>query len=722
MRIYSILAEKVAPNVQVHPFSDPQKALDWLADNVPDLILSDYKMPTMHGGEFTRRIRQIPACADVPVVIVTAYDDREFRIEALEAGATDFLRIPVDHSEFQTRTRNLLRLGRHQRRMREHAFALEQELQESERSRDQLLRESREWLAQIIDTVPVMIRATDAKGDCIFANAYPNSLIGRYALQPAGHEDLKDMDLRVLSSGKRSDTFEQTFNDEAGNPRTFLTVKSPLRNVDGKPVAVLTTSLDITERKQAEARLAYQASHDHLTSLPNRSHLYQQLREQFDARPDGSPAFALHFIDLDRFKYVNDGLGHYTGDQLLKRVAERLATVTRGDDVVARLGGDEFAILQLTAHRAAEAAQFARRLNQLLLTPFLIGDREVTTSASIGVTLFPRDGRSPEELLQNADLAMYRVKAARGNGFALFEREMRFTAQETVRLQGSLRRALEAEQFVLHYQPQIDLGSGKVSGAEALIRWQSPDEGLIGPTNFLRAADEAGLMSRIDQWVVGEACRQVKAWLVELRTPVRIWINLSPLSASTPSLFDWIMRELGRANLSPTLLGIELTEEVLPQPSHSAAADLERLQRCGVQISIDDFGTGYSSLTRLANLHVDQLKIDESFVRGLEDPDNVAIIRAVISLGRALNLDVVAEGVESEFQLDQVRNAGCDTVQGHYLGRPMEARRFAEFLAERGSIVRSRPQQRNRWRHRDPRLNTASVNLTSHITASESLG
>ena len=302
LKLYAKLAAGLEPNVSVHSFNDPRKALEWLGDNAADLVISDYKMPTMHGAEFTRHVRRVPTCPDVPVVVVTAYADHDFQIEALEAGASDFLRSPVDYLEFQTRARNLVRLGRHQRLMRDRAFTLEHELKESKKSRDQLLRDSREWLAQVIDTVPAMVSATDTQGDRIFVNAYQSAVLGAIDRRPDGRPDVERLDRQVLASGKALDGFEETLTDEVGDSRTFLTVKSPLRDADGKTVGVLTTSLDITERKRAEAQLVYQAQHDHLTSLPNRAHLYDRLRRELEARRASGQVFALHFLDLDRFK------------------------------------------------------------------------------------------------------------------------------------------------------------------------------------------------------------------------------------------------------------------------------------------------------------------------------------------------------------------------------------------------------------------------------------
>jgi len=301
LKLYAKLAAGVEPNVCVHSFNYPHEALEWLANNVADLVISDYKMPSMHGAEFTRRVRQVPTCPDVPVVVVTAYADHGYRIEALEAGASDFLRNPVDYVEFQTRARNLLRLGRHQRLMRDHAFSLEHELKESKKSHDQLLRDSRERLVQVIDTVPAMISATDTQGNCIFVNAYQSAVLGASARQPDGSPDMDRLDRQVLGSGKALDGFEETLTDGAGGSRAFVTVKSPLRDADGKMVGVLTTSLDITERKRAEAQLVYQAQHDHLTLLPNRAYLYDRLRREMEARHPGGRVFALHFLDLDRF-------------------------------------------------------------------------------------------------------------------------------------------------------------------------------------------------------------------------------------------------------------------------------------------------------------------------------------------------------------------------------------------------------------------------------------
>lgn len=687
LKLYTKLATGITDQVCVQPFTDPNAALEWLKGNTPDLVISDYKMPGMSGSDFTRSVRMLPTCLDVPVVVVTAYADRDFRIMALEAGATDFLSSPVDYAEFQTRARNLLSLSRQQRWLRRHASALERELQLSERSRDQLLRESREWLSQIVDTIPAMISASDRDGNRIFGNAYHTSL-ETPSHHPSSSEEILRLHQKILSSGEASAPFEETVGNRAGNKLTYVTVKSPLRNGKGDAVGVLTTSLDITARKRAEAQLMYQARHDHLTALPNRAAFCERLNAELSHSPPTGSPFALHLIDLDRFKHVNDGLGHGFGDQLLQVVAKRLLMAVREQDLVARLGGDEFAILQIAVAEHDAAVQLANRVKRLLLEPMKIDGRTVSATASIGITRYPADGQNAEELLQNADLAMYKVKADRGNGYAFFSPDLRLRARDAIRAQSSLRQALERNEFVLHYQPQIDLHSGQLIGAEALIRWQTRD-GIVGPATFLPAANEAGLTQTIDHWVLSNACRQAKQWLDRMLKPVRVWVNVSPISFSMNSFFDAIIRELDNTGLPAEFLGIELTEEMLPRASRFAAQELERLHQLGVGISIDDFGAGHSSLARLTELRVDRLKIDGSFVNGSKYKSNDVIIRAVASLGHALNLEVLAEGVENADQLDEIRQAECDSVQGYWTGYPMDAGQFAGLLASARAANRS---------------------------------
>ena len=688
LAIYSRLAASVEPTVSVYTFTDPLRALDWLAANTADLVITDYMMPALHGAELTRRIRSLPSVSDVPVIVVTAYADRDFRLEAYEAGASDFVQSPIDHSEFRMRVRNLLLLGGHQRLIRDRARALEQELKQTEESRDQVLRDSRERLAQVIDTIPAMISASDADGRCIFVNAYRAALLGDRAGHPSEDEESVRLDRLVLASGRPLPAFEEDvilLNEEI---RTFLTTKSPLREAGGQVVGVLSMSLDISDRKRSEAQLAFQAKHDYLTSLPNRSYLFHRLGQQLAAGPDaGQSLLALHFIDLDRFKCINDGLGHHVGDCLLKAVAHRLQEAVRSSDMVARLGGDEFAILQSDAASLADVTQLAERLNQLLLKPFVIDEREIVISASIGVTVHPGDGDGPEELLRNADLAMYRIKASGRNGFQFFAQDMLARARAEVQLQAALRGALARDEFVLQFQPQIDLRTGRIAGTEALIRWRRGPGELLAPAAFLPVAAESGLMAEIDDWVLHAACREARRWLDRDGAGLRISVNVSVLHARAGGLQSRVARALQQSGLPPALLELELTEGVLLQDANHAAEDIDALHRLGVRISIDDFGTGFSSLGRLATLRVDRLKIDKSFIETLDDPNSLAIVRAVVSLGRALRIEVVAEGVETAAQLEQVREAGCDAVQGFHTGRPVGSEEFARLLAHDTALV-----------------------------------
>ncbi len=675
LKIYSKLAEAVDTDVRVRAFHSPLQAIEWLESNDPDLVITDYKMPGITGAEFTRKIRTLPNCTDVPVVVVTAYTDRGFRIEALEAGATDFLLSPVDYAEFQPRVRNLLRLSSHQQLIRKHAQSLERELQQSEALRDQILRDSHVQLAQVIDTVPALVSATDPEGRSIFVNAYQELVIGQN-----WRRQVDERDQFVLTTGQSIPSFEEQILDRDGEGRTFITTKAPLRSTDGTAIGVLTTSLDITDRKWAERQLEFQANHDHLTSLPNRHYLNHWLAREIDAEDAAKRPFALYYIDLDRFKYVNDGWGHHFGDRLLQAVSRRLQDTMRNCDLVARLGGDEFAIIQMGVNNFAEAAPFAERLNRLLLEPFLIEGREITTSASIGVTIYPWDGESARELLQNADLAMYRVKASGRNGAETFTQDMQTEAREAIRVRNLLHGALARNEFVLLYQPQIDLRTGRMVGAEALLRWSPAGEALLKPAVFLRIAEESGIMRPLDEWVLRESCEQAKRWFDTLGQPIRVAVNLSAQTFRDPNLCELVMEVLRETGLPSPLLDLELTEDVLLDQGQITSREIEKLHARGVRLSIDDFGTGYSSLARLSSLRINALKIDRSFVGNLTERNNMAIVRTVVSLGQALDLEVLAEGVETAEQLDQVREVGCDLVQGYFTGHPMDAAQLERHL------------------------------------------
>ena len=684
LAIYARLVGSVDPTAGVRTFPDPFAALEWLAGNDADLVVTDYLMPALHGGELTRRIRALASASDVPVMVVTAHADRAFRAEAYAAGASDFVQSPIDHAEFRMRVRNLLLLGGHQRRIRARARALEQELKETAESRDQVLRDSRERLAQVIDTIPAMISAADADGNCIFVNAYQTALLGDGCGRSDYATESARLDRRVLASGQPISGYEGDIPLASGEVRTFLTSKSPLRDGNGELAGVLSMSLDISERKRSEALLSFQARHDGLTSLPNRSYLFHCLRQAFAAGAATGRArpLALHFIDLDQFKRINDGLGHHIGDRLLQAAAGRLQDAIRGGDMVARLGGDEFAVLQDDAGNPADVANLAARLNQLLTKPFVIDGREMVVSASIGVAVAPADGEDPEELLRNADLAMYRIKSRGRNGFQFFTPDMLSDARAEVQLQTALRLALAREEFELRYQPQVDLRTGRIVGAEALVRWRREGVGLVEPGAFLAVAAESGLMAEIDDWVLREACRQARVWLDRDGSGISVSVNVSVPQARTGGLQTRVARALEDAGLPPALLELELTEGVLLHEAHHAAADLEALHRVGVRISIDDFGTGFSSLGRLATLRADRLKIDRSFIETLDKPSSLAIVRAIVGLGRALRIEVVAEGVETASQLDRIRGAGCDVVQGYYTGRPMDAASFGRLLEQ----------------------------------------
>ena len=689
--IFAKLAASIEDGVDVRAFGNPVEALAWLEHNTPDLVFSDFKMPEMDGAEFVRHFRELPGCADIPVVVLTVYEERSSRIKALEAGATDFLQSPVDHHEFLTRARNLLKLRKQQLIIASRARNLERELQQSERSREEELRDNRERLAQVIDTVPAMVSAADTEGRCIFVNALkaafygidPTSAIDRTSAEVFGAEhDARSsgLDRLVFESGKALPSFEEEVVDQAGEAHVLLTTKSPLRDGSGRVINVLTTSLDITDRKRAEQHLLHLAHHDTLTDLPNRTFLRDRVRRQIARTRRGDRIFALHLLDLDRFKSINDVYGHELGDQLLKAVAERLTSTVGDTEMVARLGGDEFAILQTDVKRAEDVTDLAGWIIDILSEPFVLDGQTVNTGTSIGVTVHPTDGSDADALIKNADLAMYRAKSDGRNTYRMFAADMNAIAREAVVLESDLRKALAQKEFQLHYQPQVDIRTGEIVGAEALLRWRRPN-GLVSPAEFLPLAEENGLIVPINEWVLHEACTQAVAWERIGLPPIRIAVNLSPVQFAKQDVARHVVEVLEATGLEPTRLELELTENIVIQNNKNTSENLRRLQELGVTFSIDDFGTGYSSLAYVKNFPVNRLKIDQGFIRNLEsDLNDAAIVRAIVNLGHSLNLDVIAEGVEREEQLEILRKEGCDEVQGYFFSRPLPAKDFVQLF------------------------------------------
>ncbi len=697
--IFAKLAASIEEDVTVQTFGDPDEALVWLAARSPDLVITDYKMPQMDGAEFIRRFRELPSSVDVPVVVITVYEERSFRLRALEAGATDFLHSPVDHHEFITRARNLLKLHKQQVLLASRASTLERELENSERSRERALRDSRERLAQVIDTLPVMISAAGYDGRLLFVNAYqiafagvdPARVIGENVAGIFGDDHgarSHSLDRMVFETGKPLPSYEEEIRDLQGEAHVFVTTKSPLKDASDLVAGVLTSSLDITARKRTEGHLRHLAHHDPLTDLPNRTLLRERMRRLIARARRGDQPFALHLLDLDGFKAVNDLLGHSTGDRFIKAVGERLHQAIGPDDTLARLGGDEFAILQAQVNSTGEIESFARRILETVSETSDFEESGLRTTASIGIAIHPDDGLDGEDLLKNADLAMYRAKAEQGNHFCFYAADMQARARNEALLDGELRRASDNDEFVLYYQPQVDLASGEIVGAEALLRWNRPGVGIVGPGVFLPRAEENGLIVPINEWVLREACREAKSWQRMGLPPVRVGVNLSPVQFRKRRMPLLIAQILGETGLEPGRLDLELTESIVVGDFDAVALDLQQLLDLGVHISIDDFGTGYSSLSYVKKFPVDRLKIDQSFVRNLTtDGNDAAIIRAIITLGHSLNLSVVAEGVETAEQLARLRAEGCDEVQGYYFARPMPAADFIAMLRHNPSLA-----------------------------------
>jgi len=458
---------------------------------------------------------------------------------------------------------------------------------------------------------------------------------------------------------------------------------APLKDLDGKPDGLIAYLSDITERKRTEEKLHELAYRDALTSLPNRALLTKLLDQSMAVAQRNDASGCVLFIDLNRFKPINNALGRRIGDELLRQVALRFRAALREQDVVARLSGDEFAVGLFDLHQHFEATTVARKLQAVLIEPFLIEGHHLRVGASIGVSVFPEDGGDAETLLRLADIAMVRAKQdghSDDDSVAYYSREMNQDMQERMRLESDLRHALLNNELQLHYQPKFEIGNKHLVGAEALVRWQHPQRGLIPPADFIPLAESTGLIMQLGEWVLEEACTQAAQWMRAGLAPFRIAVNVSAreFSASLPSR---VAATLDRHGLAPEWLELEITESTLMRDIERVIDIMDQITALGVTLSLDDFGTGYSSLSYLKRFPIDTLKIDRSFTTGIpEDGNDCAIASTIISIGQQLGHRVIAEGVETAEQLEFLRGAGCDEVQGYLFSRPLAALAFEEAL------------------------------------------
>jgi diguanylate cyclase (GGDEF)-like protein/PAS domain S-box-containing protein len=454
-----------------------------------------------------------------------------------------------------------------------------------------------------------------------------------------------------------------------------------VRHADGSVQFYEGTVVDITERREHEAALEYQAHHDSLTGLPNRALLPDRIEQAITQAGRSGKQVAVVFVDLDHFKLINDSLGHHVGDRLLLEVASRLKTCVRGNDTVVRQGGDEFVLVLAEQQGEDDILAVVSRLLDAVSQPWTDNGQEYGLSCSIGVSCFPQDGDEPGALLRSADAAMYQAKASGRSTYHFYTPELNQAVSERLELENSLRHALEREEFRVYYQPRIDVASGRIVGAEALIRWDCPGKGIVPPDSFISIAEETGLIIPIGQWILREACRQNSAWRRAGLPPIAVSVNLSPIQFRHTGLVDSVAAALTEAGLDPKSLELEVTESFVMHDAERINVAMQSLKALGVDIAVDDFGTGYSSLSYLKRFPVDRLKVDKSFVRDIDsDPDDAAIVRAIITLGHALNLRVVAEGVETAAHLDYLKLHGCDEVQGYYFSRPVPASQLESLL------------------------------------------
>lgn len=667
-----MLNEQGVHNIRLIHVSSMQEAEACLADSPVDMILLDLGLEDASGIEAVRRARI--AAPRVPILVLTGMDDEVLAGPALQAGAQDYL------VKGQIEARGLVRALRNavERKALEEALFVEKE-------------RALVTLSCIADAVV----STDTADRLTFMNHVAEVMTGWswaeveglpvgdvvQIVDAATREPLPPPRDRIAM--REGPSYHRTDCVLLRRDGSELPVEDSIATIhgrDGDPLGSVVVFRDVSAARAMAQEMVHSAQHDFLTGLPNRMLLNDRVARAISIAPRHDKKVAVLFLDLDGFKHINDSLGHAVGDKLLQSIAQRLVGCVRASDTVSRQGGDEFVVLLSEVEQAEDAGILARRMLEAIAEPHVIDQHELFVTTSIGVSIFPEDGATADALVSNADAAMYQAKANGRRSYQFFRPAMNAQAIERQSIEESLRLALERGEFRLEFQPQVNLWSGKVSGAEALVRWEHPTRGLLPASQFIPVAEACGLMKPIGTWVIREACRQASEWLASgLRLP-RITVNISASEFRSDEFLPTVSSILDETGLDPNALELELNESVLM--SHALASDaiLQPLRQRGVRIAVDDFGTGFSNLSYLRKFPIDTLKLDQSFVHQISAGGDTSIVIAVLHMARSLKLSVIAEGVETQRELSFLQVQRCDEAQGFFFSKPLQARELAKVL------------------------------------------
>jgi diguanylate cyclase (GGDEF)-like protein/PAS domain S-box-containing protein len=690
----------------------------------PDLILLDITMPDMNGYEICQELKADPQTCDIPVIFLSALDDAIDKVKAFAVGGVDYITKPFQVEEVLARINSQLTIQAAKAEIRqlnaelelrikqrtvqlETAYnklettnqELQQEIQERQKA-SSLLHESEERLESILNSLEDVVWSADAiASKLLYLNPAAERVYGRpkedffenfnLRLEVIHPEDRKRNEIQqsiplLLESGSLD--LEYRILRPDGEVRWLSDRSHVVKNERGEAIRLDGIIYDVTEQKLAQEKLLHDALHDALTGLPNRILFMERVEQALKhSKRRSYYLFALLFIDLDRFKTINDSLGHSHGDELLIEISGLLQSCLRSTDTVARLGGDEFTVLLEDFNDIDDVIRITERIQNKLSLPFNLGGHTIFTSASIGIVISSRQYQQGTELLRDADIAMYRAKELGKARYAIFDREMYERTIRLSRLERDLRLALQNKEFYLNYQPIICLRTGKLAGFEALIRWQHPEQGFISPVDFIPIAEDTGSIVQIGEWVLYEACRQLRAWHIKFPQThlLKMSVNLAIQQIKQSSLLEILNRILLETGLDGSCLKLEITESMLMDDGEATIELLSQIRKKKIQLSIDDFGKGYSSLSYLHRFPINTIKIDRSFVSNMNsDEENFEIVKTIATLAHTLGMDIVAEGVETNEQMTQLKTLGCEFGQGYLFSKPLDSSAIESMLEE----------------------------------------